>query len=154
MATFLTPIGAQRYTLDEKNRVRMPARLLEELGDDLVLSPGVQKNLYIMSKDTFLKKHQKLVDIDLYDAELQHLYTALSGSCVPVERDAQNRIAIPESIKKSFKIDKEVVFVAKFDFVEMWPAEEYDNRPELMDAASIGRMLQKLSAALKDRSAE
>ncbi len=148
----LTPIGAVRYSLDDKNRVRMPAVTLDELGASIVMSPGAQGNLNIMSKETFDKKHESLFDADIYDVELQTKYSVMRSLSASVERDAQNRITVPENIKRIFGIDKEVVFIAKLDFVEMWPAQLYDSRPELMSADNISNIMQSLGKIMRDRA--
>ncbi len=148
-----TPIGAQRYTLDDKNRVRVPAEIFAKFGDsEAVITPGVQGNLAIMSRDSFDQKTAGLANADYFDLELQSQYTWLSANTKTVERDSQNRIVIPQDIKDAFSIDREVVFVAKFDFVEIWPAEMFDQRPVIAGAEQVSKAMQSLGALLKARA--
>lgn len=148
--TRFSPIGAQRYTLDEKNRVRVPAEIFAKFSDEeMVIAPGVQGNLNLMTRATFDKKFAALAEADYFDVELQSKYTLVSAISKSVERDGQNRIVIPQDIKERFEIGREVVFVAKFDFVEIWPAERFDSRPVVIGADAIGKAMQSLGELLK-----
>ncbi len=153
MADFkLSPIGAQTYSLDDKNRVRMPAELFAELGDgDIVITPGVQGNLSIMPLEVFHEINRVLEQADYYDFELQSQYTLVNSMTKKVERDSQNRIIIPQDIKEEFGVNKEVVFIAKRNFVEVWPAETFASRPKPIGSASISKAMQNLGAILKSR---
>lgn len=145
-----SPIGAQRYTLDEKNRVRVPAEIFAKFSDEeIVIAPGVQGNLSLMTKETYKKKFGALAEADYFDFELQSKYTLVNGISKSVERDGQNRIVIPQDIKERYEIKREVVFVAKFDFVEIWPVELYDARPVVIGADAISKAMQSLGELLK-----
>lgn len=147
------PIGAQRYTLDDKNRVRVPAEIFAKFtGEEIVITPGVQGNLSLMTRDSYQRKISALAEADYFDVELQSKYTWLSSCTKAVERDAQNRIVIPQDIKDAFDINREVVFIAKFDFVEIWPAEYFDAREVVKGTDAIGRAMQNLGALLKARA--
>lgn len=150
-----SPIGAQKYALDEKNRVRVPAEIFAKFGDEeLVITPGVQGNLSLMTRATYDKKFAALADADYFDVELQSKYSFVSANSKTVDRDTQNRIVIPQEIKDNFNIVKDVVFLAKFDFVEIWPAELYEARPVISGPEAISRAMQNLGALLKAQAAK
>ncbi len=144
------PIGSQRYTLDDKNRVRVPAEIFAKFSDEeVVIAPGVQGNLSLMTRTAFDRKFAALADADYFDIELQSRYTFLASCSKSVERDTQNRIVIPQDIKDAFGIAREVVFVAKFDFVEIWPAELFDSKPVITGAEAISKAMQNLGELLR-----
>lgn len=149
------PIGSQRYTLDDKNRVRVPAEVFAKFSDEeIVIAPGVQGNLSLMTRETYDKKFAALADADYFDLELQNRYTFVSSCSKTVERDTQNRIVIPQDIKDAFEIKREVVFVAKFDFVEIWPAELFDSKPVIVGSDAISKAMQNLGELLRARTSE
>ena len=141
--------GVQRYTLDEKGRVRIPARFLEELGDRPVLSPGVGGRANIMSADMFFKQHPQLHDPNFYDVAEQDRSTALFSKSCELEPDTQGRVILPQGIVKLLEIKKEVVLVGKLTYVELWAAEEYDSRDELIDKASITKLLSSFGSVVE-----
>lgn len=147
------PIGKQTYSLDEKNRVRVPAEIFAKFGDaELVVTPGILGCMCLMPLDTFHEINRPLEEADFYDFELQNKYTEVSEMTKPVERDTQNRIAIPNEILKHFKVVKELVFVAKRKFIEIWPAEHFAKRPVLEGAPDISKAMQELGALMRERA--
>ncbi len=141
----------KRYVLDEKNRVRLPAQMLDELGDGAVMSAGVLGAINIMSKETYAEKHMSLFKkLSIYDAKGQLKTSQLAAQRATLEPDAQGRVTIPQNLKNKFKINKEVVFVGKYDFVEMWPAELYDERVDIFDSDTVSELLSQINDLLDE----
>lgn len=146
---FLT--GTYRYTLDDKNRVRFPAAFVEALGDGPIMAPGVGGRINVYPKDMFERMHQKLFDPDPYNEAEQDATTFLMTHLQTLEYDAQGRITVDASFRKDLQVEKELVFVGKVSFVEVWPAQLFDSREELLSPASITQMLASLSKTLDER---
>lgn len=146
--TFIT--GTYRYTLDDKNRVKFPARFQEALGDSPVMAPGVGGRINVYPKDMFERMHPKLYSPDPYNEAEQDATTFLLTHLQTLEYDGQGRITVDASFREDLHVEKELVFVGKVSYVEVWPAQLYDSREELLDPASITKMLKSLSKTLDE----
>ena len=62
----------------------------------------------------------------------------------PLEEDAQGRVSLDKNIKEKFGIDKEMVFVGKATYLEVWPAEAWGARYGVLDPGKIDKMIQDL----------
>ena len=143
---FLAP--AQRYTVDDKNRFRIPTAFVEALGQDPILLPGVGGRLNLLPYDYFVATHCDLFEADLYDSNRQDETTSLFGSTAQVSVDSLGRITLPESIVKNFGVGKELVIIGKGRYIEIWTAEKFAAREELLRADNIGKTLQNLKGII------
>ena len=77
-------------------------------------------------------------------AEDAELITDILGNGDYVEEDAQGRVRLSKELAKTAGIDKEVVFVGKVTYLEIWPAEVWDERFSVLNPDNLNRMLEKL----------
>jgi len=57
-------IGEYIHTIDEKNRVSMPAKFRKELGKKFIITPGLGNCLFIFTNKEWEKVSKKLSDSD------------------------------------------------------------------------------------------
>jgi MraZ protein len=111
--------GAYDHTLDDKGRVSLPAKHRSEIGETLVLLPGLdgQINVYPLAEwqkvaDNVASQNQALKPVrDL--ARIIHTAT----EC---QVDRQGRILIPASLRTRAQLDADVVVLGVHDHVEIW----------------------------------
>ena len=114
------------HQLDAKNRMRIPAKLREELGTDYSVTVGSGGCLYVYSKEQTLALKQKLNSINSYKEE--HLKAArfvLYNIWEAVE-DKQGRILLPENLRSYAKLEKNVVVVKGPNCIEIWSEEVWN----------------------------
>lgn len=140
--------GHQRATIDEKGRVRIPAKYADILGPVVYITLGVDKRFNIMSEAVFIKNHNMLAGVNMYDTKKVNSKSLLLSYVKQQTVDGQGRITLDMAAlgKLGFKGD-EVEFVGMFDYIEMWSAHRYDERDELLDADSISALLEELANA-------
>ena len=69
--------GEYAHQLDEKNRIRIPAKYKAELGDKYVCCKGATKCIYVMPVAAFEKEAEKFSAISLFDEEAQDALSEL-----------------------------------------------------------------------------
>ncbi len=114
------------HQLDAKNRMRIPAKLREELGADYSVTVGSGGCLYVYSKEQTIALKEKLNSINSYKEE--HLKAArfvLYNIWEAVE-DKQGRILLPENLRNYAKLEKNVVVVKGPNCVEIWSEEVWN----------------------------
>lgn len=114
------------HQLDAKNRMRIPAKLREELGTDYSVTVGSGGCLYVYSKEQTLALKEKLNSINSYKEE--HLKAArfvLYNLWEAVE-DKQGRILLPENLRNYAKLEKNVVVVKGPNCIEIWSEEVWN----------------------------
>ena len=128
------------HQLDAKNRMRIPAKLREELGPNYSVTVGSGGCLYVYSEEQTKTLKANLNKINSYKEE--HLKAArfvLYNIWEAVE-DKQGRILLPENLRKYAKIEKNVIVFQGPNCVEIWAEEVWNeyfndvNFEELADA--------------------
>lgn len=114
------------HQLDAKNRMRIPAKLREELGNDYSVTLGTGGCLYVYSADQMSEVKDTLKKINPYKAEQLKVARYILSNTWDAEEDKQGRILLPENLRKFAKIEKNVVVYKGPVCVEIWSKEVYD----------------------------
>lgn len=120
--------GRYDHSLDDKNRLRIPARLKKGLGDDGACI-GVSKNnkcLVIYPRYTIESIGNKLRD-QLVPKEKQNAIRRFLASIYDIEEDAQGRFTLNNFLRESSGITKDLVFVGMNDRIELWDSKTFDS---------------------------
>ena len=127
-------MGEFIHSIDKKNRIIVPVRFREELGDSFVITRGYDGCLYVFTNDgykDFLDKNVGAYSINRPEARKLIRFFAAT----PCETDANGRIIIPESLRIHAKIEKDIISVGVNDHIEIWNKslwEAYTTSEEFM----------------------
>lgn len=134
--------GQQSLQLDEKNRMRIPAKYRAKLGARYFILQGVGGCLFVMGEETFERFIAPFQNVALSDIEGQAAVRAIMATVEEPEEDTQGRFVLPALLKKCAAIDKKVVFVGVNDRLEIWSEEKFLAKnigsEESVDAAIAG----------------
>src|SRR5262245_44976482 len=120
--------GESAHTLDEKNRLVIPRRILdalekEEERERFFLTRGIGGCLFRFTSARFERISHDLGNRSILEKrENRNFKRLLFSSTQLVLLDAQNRILLPEPLKGAAEIDRDVVVVGVGDRVEIWSA--------------------------------
>ena len=119
--------GEYKHELDEKNRLRLPAKLKQKLGERYVILKGSNKCLFVFSQAELESTiNEKLKSLPLTDSKAQRTIRAMFSSGFEVEEDNQGRFVLPSSLKDFAQINKNVVSIGAGNRVEIWAEEEWN----------------------------
>lgn len=143
-------LGNVRHQLDEKDRMRIPAKYRESLGSVSYILPGrkVDGNhccLYIIPYDKFEKVLAKLESDELYSGdEKLDAATTILGASEELTEDGQGRVRLSKEFCSCASIEKDVVFVGKGTYLELWSAEVWDERYSILNKSNLDKVLDNL----------
>lgn len=114
------------HQLDAKNRMRIPAKLREELGDGYYVTVGTGGCLYVYDKDKMAEVTETLKNVSAYrDKQLKAARFILYNTW-QAEEDNQGRILLPENLRKYAGIIKNVRVFKGPTCVEIWSEESWN----------------------------
>ncbi|MEK7646493.1 MAG: division/cell wall cluster transcriptional repressor MraZ [Patescibacteria group bacterium] len=115
-------IGEYRHTIDDKNRLSLPAKFRQEMGKKVVITPGLDSCLFVFTTKEWNKisEHLSVTGSSLLQADNRSLNRYLLGRAVEVEIDASGRMLIPEHLRTRAHLETKVVFIGVKDRVEIW----------------------------------
>ncbi len=138
-------LGNVRHQLDDKYRMRIPAKYREGIGSASYILPGRAGCLYIIPEAKFESVLETLGNNELYGNDLKNdMGTDILGNGDYLEEDAQGRVKLSKELREAAGVKKDVVFVGKGTYLEIWPQEAWDARFSVLNPDNLNRMLENL----------
>ena len=128
-------IGEFQHNMDDKNRVFIPAKLRETLGERFVVCNGVGDFLTLYSVEEWEKFEAKINALP--QMESHDLKTFFFSGANEVKPDAQGRVVIPQNLKQHANLTRELVITGASNRAEIWNAEAWHERKSAISIQSI-----------------
>ncbi len=114
-------LGEHEHSIDEKNRLTLPARFRDSFPDGLVVTRGMDGCLYAYARsdwDQLVESRLALLDpMSRDDRMIQRHFFSAAVEAVP---DKQGRIMLPASLIEHASLGREVVVAGVHDHLEIW----------------------------------
>lgn len=127
----LALLGEFPCKLDSKNRLHLPAPLLQQLGEALgegfVIHRGFEPCLVLYPKREWDKLAATLQQLNLYVQKNRTLVRYFFRGATPLSPDAQGRVLLPTALLPHASIDQEVILFAYFNRIELWSPQQYES---------------------------
>jgi MraZ protein len=136
--------GRYSYSVDEKGRVALPAKLRSNLATSVkgnfVITRGFERCLYIYPQDEWNKLEQFVRGLSFLDAQHRFYARTLFERANDSKIDGQSRITIPPELMDFAGIKNEVLILGVLDRMEIWNPivyEEYQkNHPDTYETVA------------------
>ena len=130
--------GKYEHQIDEKNRIRIPAKLKDALGANPVIMKGTSPCLAVYSSEraseVIKAKFEKIIDGTVTDEDEMDLLRDLTSNTQNAEEDKQGRVKIEKDLVEYARLKKDIVTIGVYDKVEIWSAEEWNSRRKTKSA--------------------
>jgi len=127
--------GEYEHTLDQKNRMSIPARVRqmlcpETIGEKFYLIIGANKKLWLYP-DRYYEQLVNRQPAELIPDETVLQFEQLTFALAALlEIDATGRILVPDRMIRRAALGKEVVIIGVRDHLEIWNRSEWDSYVE------------------------
>lgn len=133
--------GEFRHTLDPKNRLFIPAKHREELGESFMVARSIREScLQVYSLEEWEKYIEPIKRMDRKDSE--KILRVLHRNAAQVTPDSQGRIVLPVSLIQHAQIVKGAVVIGCGSYGEIWAEEIYDRAMEEEDLEDVKNVLE------------
>ena len=141
-------IGEYIHTIDEKNRVSLPAKFRKEMGKRVVIAPAPDQCLFIFTMKEWEKVSNRLTDNDhelsFLKADKRNFNRFMLGRASDVEVDSIGRILVPDFLKERIGLKGKAALVGVGDRVEIWNDKTWQTYKEEGEKMA-GALAEKLS---------
>lgn len=122
--------GEYQHALDAKNRIIVPSKLREGLGNNFVITKGLDGCLYAYPMEEWISLEEKLKNLPLTNRDARAFVRFFFSGASEIEIDKQGRGLIPQSLKEYACIEKEIVSIGVLNRVEIWSKEKWKDYNE------------------------
>lgn len=128
-------IGEYHYTIDNKGRLAIPAKLRKHFIEGIIITRGLENCLFIFSINEWQKLVEKLKNLPLAQANSRAFSRLIFSGAIESELDSQGRVGIPEYLRKYANLEKKVVIVGVYNRLEIWDEDKWQKyRKETEDS--------------------
>jgi MraZ protein len=113
-------LGEHEHTLDDKNRLTLPAKLRERLGDAVVVTRGLDHCLCIYAGSDWKRLADRVGTLDAFSGEARKMQRYFFTGAAEADVDKQGRVVIPANLLEGAAIGREVTVAGVHDHLEIW----------------------------------
>jgi MraZ protein len=132
-------LGQYDHTIDAKGRIIIPAKFREQMGDDFVITKGLDHQLFVYAPDEWNLFDAKLRALPISNPQARKLSRFFLVGASDVTVDKQGRITLPMQLREFAGITKDVRLAGVGNHLEIWNPDRYNelNTYEDMDEVAM-----------------
>ena len=135
--------GEFSHTVDAKNRMFVPAKYREELGETFVIFRSIRGNyIKMLSLGEWENYIAPIKALPRKDAEATLRF--LNRNAAQVSPDAQGRIVLTQGLIEHAQIEKNAVIVGCGDYAEIWSLKDYEAAKAAEDLDALREELERM----------
>lgn len=132
-------IGQYNHSIDTKGRIIIPSKVRDNLGDNFIVTRGLDGCLFVYPKcewENIIDKYKQLPDTK----NRRHFMRIFLSGATECEYDKQGRINIPKPLVEYAKLEKDCIIIGVDERLEIWSKERWEgfineNEDNLSDIA-------------------
>jgi MraZ protein len=121
--------GSYLYSVDNKGRINIPARLRKyvspDANDTFVVTRGYEKCLFVYPLDEWNRLEQSIRDLSATNPKHRFFMRTLLEQATESQLDGQARISIPKDLLRLAGIENDVLILGVLERIEFWNPETY-----------------------------
>jgi MraZ protein len=118
-------IGEYTHSVDDKNRISLPAKFRKEVGKKVVLTHGLDNCLFLYPMKEWEKISDKLANLSMGQSDTRGFNRFMLAGATEVDIDAVGRMLIPEYLREFAKLEDKVIVTGVHNRIELWNAERW-----------------------------
>ena len=126
-------MGEFNLTIDAKGRLIVPAKFREILGDNFIVTKGLDGCLFVYPNDEWTRFEEKLKSLPLTNKNARQFTRFFLAGAAACEVDKQGRILLPQVLREFASLEKDVVLVGVASRIEIWSRERWDESMNTYD---------------------
>ena len=132
-------MGEYNHTIDAKGRMIVPSKFREQLGNEFVVTKGLDGCLFVYPNEEWHNIEEKFRNVPLTTKDARKFSRFFFAGAATCELDKQGRILIPPVLREFADLQKDVVSVGVLSRIEIWSKDNwlecnsYDDRDEIAE---------------------
>jgi len=114
-------LGEHEHTIDDKNRLTLPARFRHHFAEGIVVTRGMDGCLFAYTRDDWNRLVEtRLATLDPLSQEGRRMHRFFFSGAAEAELDKQGRLMLPSALIEHAKLGRDVVVAGVNDHLEIW----------------------------------
>ncbi len=128
-------LGEYRHSIDNKDRLTVPARYRELIDEGAIIVRGFDQNLMVLTPKAFEAIYNHLERMSITDPLTRSIRRLIFGSASRLEIDKAGRILIPDFLCSiaGLGCDHDAILVGQGSYFEIWSTEAWSQQQKILD---------------------
>ena len=113
-------LGEHEHSLDDKNRLTLPAKLRAAFEDGVVLARELDGCLAAYPRAEWEKLVERITGLDSLREDVRRMKRHYFAGASPGELDRQGRLVVPTTLLEYAGLSREVTVAGVHDHLEIW----------------------------------
>ena len=118
--------GEYRHNIDEKKRLIIPSKIRCEMGENIVITRGLDGCLFGYNEKTWNQILEKLNTLPFTKRDARNFTRFMTSGAITLEFDRQGRVNIPNYLNEYASLTKDVVIVGVINRIEIWSKDKWE----------------------------
>ena len=142
-------LGEYEHTLDDKNRLTLPARFRQSFVEGIVVTRGMDGCLFAYTREAWESMvGSRLATLNTLSKEGRRMQRFFFSGATETELDKQGRVGLPAALLEHAKLGRDVVVAGVNDHLEIWDRAAW--RAELAEVEGSAEHVAERLAAQRD----
>lgn len=141
-------MGEYSHSIDAKGRLIVPSKFREQLGNEFVVTKGLDGCLFVYSNAEWQRIEENLREKPLTSKDARMFVRFFFAGAASCEVDKQGRILLPANLREYAGIDRDVVSLGVYSRVEIWSKERYMEHNDFADMDDIAEHMAELGIGI------
>lgn len=119
-------MGEYNHTVDAKGRLIVPSKFRELLGEEFVVTKGLDRCLFVYPTDEWENIQGNFRNVSQFSKEARKLARFFFAGATMCEVDKQGRILLPANLREFAGLEKDVVLAGVASRIEIWSRSRWD----------------------------
>ena len=130
-------MGEYNHTIDAKGRVIVPSKFRDLLGDEFVVTKGLDGCLFVFDNKEWAAFEEKLRSLPITNKAARAIVRFFLAGAASVEVDKQGRILLPASLRDFAGLTKDAVLIGVGSRIEIWSKESWESVASFDDMDTV-----------------
>jgi MraZ protein len=141
-------MGEYNHTIDTKGRMIVPSKFREGLGDECVVTRGLDGCLFVFPNDEWQAFEEKLKKLPLTNKSARQFARFFVAGATPCELDKQGRILLSQPLREFACLEKDVVLTGMLNRIEIWSKAKWLENSSYDDMDDIAEQMTDLGLSI------
>ncbi len=141
-------MGEYSHSIDAKGRLIMPAKYREQLGNEFVVTKGLDGCLFVYPQEEWQSIETKFREVPLTTKDARKFSRFFFAGAAACEIDKQGRILLPSVLREFAGLEKDVVLVGVLNRIEIWDKAKWEETNGYDDMDEIAEHMADLGLSI------
>ncbi len=134
--------GTHEHTIDEKNRLTLPAKFRDGLDGGVVLVRGIDGTVDVYPRRSWEASAERISELDSLTREAREMKRFVFAGATVTDLDKQGRVLVPPDLARHASLGRDVAVVGVDDHIEIWDRPQWASHVSAIEG-SVGDVAQR-----------